>query len=64
MLFLQHSLTPRCLTIIENINFVYFSFSPQVDFPVDFTRQNPSRVDIKQQEKVLKKYGKVGNNAQ
>ena len=33
------------LAIIENINFVHFSFSPQVDFPVDFTRQNPSRVD-------------------
>ena len=42
---LQHSLTPRCLTIIENINFVHPSFSSQVDFPVDFTRQNPSRAD-------------------
>ena len=42
---LQCSLTPRCLSIIENINFVHFSSSPQVDFPVDFTRQNPSRVD-------------------
>ena len=42
---LQHSLMPRCLPIIENINFVHLSFSPQVDFPVDFTCQNPSRVD-------------------
>ena len=49
----DHSVSPYSapllytLAFIENINFVHLSFSPQVDFPVDFTRQNPSRVDIK-----------------
>ena len=38
--------------------------APQVDFQVDFTRQNPSRAGIKRERKVLKTDQKAGNNAQ
>ena len=36
----------------------------QVDFQVDFTRQNPSRAGIKRERKVAKTDQKTGNNAQ
>lgn len=39
--FLSVTKQPALLNIISHP----LSFSPQVDFPVDFTRQNPSRVD-------------------
>lgn len=38
--------------------------APQVDFQVDFTRQNPSWAGAKRERKVLKTDRKTGNNAQ